>query len=57
MSITDNDNPPGIYNLKLKGLKADENGLYKAEDVLGRFNESIGAYDTLLEEYQQDKAA
>ena len=57
MTITDNDNPPGIYNLKLKGLDADENGLYKVEDILGRFNEAIGAYDTMVDEYQQDKAA
>ena len=57
MSGLSEENPPAIYNLRLKGLSADENGLYKAEDVLGRFTEAIGTYDSLLEEYELDKAA
>ncbi len=57
MSGLSEEDPPAIYNLKLKGLVADENGLYKEEDVMGRFTEAIGAYDSLLEEYALDKAA
>lgn len=48
---------PGIYNLKLKGLNADSNGLYKAEDVMDRFDKAIGAYDSLIEEYEAKDAA
>ena len=44
MTLLDIDNPPGIYNLKLKGLNSSENGLYKAEDVLKRFDEAILNY-------------
>ncbi len=47
----------GIYSLRLKGINADANGLYKAEDVMGRFDEAIGAYDSLVEEYEAEDAA
>ena len=57
MSLLGEDNPPAIYNLKLQGINSDENGLYKAEDVMGRFKEAIDAYDLLLEEYEAEGAA
>lgn len=57
MSLLGDDNPPGIYSLRLKGLNADENGMYQAEDVMRRFNEAIEAYDELQEDYVQQKAA
>lgn len=57
MSIPGTDNPPGIYSLRLRGLDAEANGLYKAEDVIGRFIEAIEAYDNLVDEYEQDEAA
>jgi hypothetical protein len=57
MSLLDNDNPPGIYRLSLKGLTADANGMYKAEDVLKRFSEAIEAYDIMVEDYEQANAA
>ncbi|MBE5827575.1 MAG: histidine-type phosphatase [Butyrivibrio sp.] len=57
MSLLGEENPPAIYNLKLQGINSDENGLYKAEDVMGRFKESIDAYDLLLEEYEAEGAA
>ena len=57
MSLLSDENPPGIYNLKLKGLNADPNGLYKAEDVMDRFDRAIGAYDSLIEEYEAKDAA
>ena len=50
------DNPPAIYSLRLEGLNADADGLYNAEDVLGRFLDAIGAYDTMTEEYLEDAA-
>ena len=57
MSLLNDDNPPGIYNLKLKGINSDAGGLYKAEDVMERFDKAIGAYDSLLEEYEAEDAA
>lgn len=57
MSLLNDENPPVIYNLKLKGIKADVNGLYKAEDVMDRFDKAIGAYDSLVEEYEAEDAA
>lgn len=56
MSILDDNNPPGIYTLHLNGIKADENGMYKAKDVLDRFNSAIEAYDLMIEEYKEDAA-
>ncbi len=40
-------NAPMVYSLHLKGLKANADGLYNAADVLGRFTESIRAYDAI----------
>ena len=57
MSLLSDDDPPAIYSLKLQGLEADENGLYKAADVMQRLSDAIGRYDELVEEYEQDAAA
>ena len=57
MSLLNDDNPPGIYNLKLKGINSDAGGLYKAEDVMERFDKAIGAYDSLVEKYEAEDAA
>jgi len=52
VEILDEDNPPGIYGIRLNGLEMDENGLYRASDVMGRFKEKIGEYDIIMEEYK-----
>ncbi|MBR1477028.1 MAG: haloacid dehalogenase-like hydrolase [Lachnospiraceae bacterium] len=57
LSLPGNDNPPGIYSIRLKNLTADKNGLYKAEDVLERFGQAIDAYEELYEDYEQKKAS
>jgi phosphoserine phosphatase len=57
MSLLDDNNPPAIYTLQLEGLKANENGMYKAADVLDRFKSAINAYDLMIDEYQQKSAA
>ncbi|MBR3638045.1 MAG: histidine-type phosphatase [Lachnospiraceae bacterium] len=56
-SILGEQNPPAIYSLRLEGLKADEKGMYKLEDVMKRLDEAIGAYDELIINYGQQKAA
>ena len=40
-------NPPKTYQLKLKGLEANVDGLYLLSDVQKRFDEAIAAYDKL----------
>ena len=57
LSLLNDENPPGIYSLKLKGINADANGLYKLEDIIERFEKSIGAYDDMIEGYEAKKAA
>ena len=41
------NNPPMIFQLKLKGLEQNADGLYKLSDLQNRFNEAITAYDNL----------
>jgi glucose-1-phosphatase len=57
ISLLNDENPPGIYSLQLKGINANAGGLYKAEDVIERFDKAIGAYDSLIEEYEAQNAA
>ena len=57
MSLLGDDNPPAVYSLSLKGLNADGNGMYKAEDVMRRLEEAIKAYDNLQENYKLQEAA
>ena len=57
MSLLGSDVPPAIYSLKLKGLNSDENGMYRSEDLMGRLDEAIKAYEKLLEDYELQEAA
>lgn len=57
LSLLDTANPPAIYGLKIKGLTADENGCYKAEDVMKLFEKVIGEYDELTDSYEMLEAA
>lgn len=43
----DLDNPPKIFPLRLKGLQANADGLYRFSDVQARFAEVIAQYDSL----------
>ncbi|MCR5179030.1 MAG: haloacid dehalogenase-like hydrolase [Lachnospiraceae bacterium] len=57
LSLLGDDNPPAVYSLRLKGLNADENGMYEAGDVMKRLEAAIKAYDDLQEKYDQQEAA
>ena len=57
LSLLDEANDPGIYSLKLEGLEADKNGMYKLEDVKQRFSDVISEYDELIDIYEEDEAA
>lgn len=47
IELLDLENPPMVYPLKLKGLTANSDGLYKLSDVQKRFMEAIRAYDAI----------
>ena len=47
LSMLNLQNPPEVYGLQLKGLKANADGLYMAEEVMNRFTQSIQAYDAI----------
>ncbi len=57
LTLLGEDNPPAIYTLSLEGLDADDQGMYKAEDVLERFKEAIDEYDVIVEDYSAEGAA
>ena len=45
------DNPPASFDIRFSGLEPNEDGYYRLEDLLQRFEEAIDAYDEELEEY------
>lgn len=47
MSLLNLDNPPMVLPLKISGLEANADGLYKLADVNARFAEALAAYDAL----------
>ena len=47
MELLDLANPPMIVPLKLKGLEANADGLYRMSDLMGRFEQAIRAYDSI----------
>ena len=51
------DTPPEVFQLKLKGLKANADGLYLFKDVQQRFQQAIDAYDKLPADNKAVKAA
>ena len=51
------DNPPMIYPIRLKGLKANSDGLFQLEDLQARFDKAIRAYDALPQDTPVQKAA
>lgn len=51
------DNPPMIYPIRLKGLKANSDGLYQLKDLQARFDKAIRAYDALPQDAPAQKAA
>lgn len=47
MELLSLENPPQIYPLSFKGLQRNADGLYAMDDVLGRFEEALAAYDAI----------
>lgn len=51
LAMLDLDNPPVAYELSFGGVQANEDGLYTLDNLLARFDEAIGAYDSIAQEY------
>ena len=45
---------PAIFPISLAGLERNPAGLYSEADLLGRFDQVIASYDTLVEEYSDN---
>lgn len=47
LQLLDLDTPPMIFPLKLRHITPNAEGLYRFEEVQGRFNTAISSYDTI----------
>ena len=47
MSLLDLQNPPQIYQLSLKGVQKNADGLYKMADVMAAFENALAAYQAI----------
>ena len=57
MSLLNDGNSPMIFPIALNGLEQNEAGLYKEDDLLGRFDQAISAYDMIVETYSDNVPA
>lgn len=47
IAMLDEKNPPVIYRLSFKGIERNEDGYYRKEDIVKRFEEAINQYNVL----------
>ena len=57
MPLLGRGNSPMIFPITLAGLEQNEAGLYNEDDLLGRFDQAIAAYDTIVETYSDNVPA
>ena len=57
MPLPGQGSSPVIFPVSLEGLEQNEAGLYNEEDLLGRFDQAIAAYDTIVETYSDNVPA
>ena len=50
-SVLTLDSPPAVYGLSFEGMEKNADGLYSYDDLIGRLDKAIGAYDELIAEY------
>ena len=50
------ENPPMSYDVDFTGLERNADGYYRLDDVMGRLQSAIDAYDALVEEYGDENA-
>ncbi len=51
LTLLDADTTPAIFALSFAGLEKNADGLYAYDDLIGRFDKAVGAYDDLKEKY------
>ena len=56
ISLLDLDHTPVVYSISFEGLTQTEKGLYKAEDLMDRFDSAIAEYDNIVSEYYKAAA-
>jgi len=56
ISLLDLEHTPVVYSVSFAGLQQTGNGLYKAEDLMGRFESAIAEYDDIIGEYYKAAA-
>ena len=57
MPLLGQGNSPAIFPISLDGLEQNEAGLYNEDEMLGRFDQAIAAYDTIVETYSDNVQA
>ena len=55
-SILTLDTPPAVYALSFEGMEKNADGLYAYEDVIGRLDQAITAYDDMVAMYEEPLA-
>ena len=45
------DNSPAVYDISIKGIEPNSDGLYTEDDLIARFEFAIDEYDRMVEEY------
>ena len=50
-TMLDLNTPPAIYSLDFNGLEKNSDGLYAYDDIIGRLEKALKAYDDLEKEY------
>ena len=50
------ENPPMSFDVDFSGLERNADGYYRLDDVLGRLQDAIDAYDALVEKYVGEDA-
>ena len=56
LSLLSDENPPKFCQLKIKGLQANEDGLYRLDDFMKQLDKAIDAYDELIRKYEPSAA-
>ena len=57
LSLLNLDHSPVVYPMSFAGLEQVEDGMYRADDLLERFETALSAYDNIVEEYSLAEAA
>lgn len=56
LSLLSDENPPKFCQLKIKGLQANEDGLYRLDDFMKQLDKAIDAYDEMIRKYEPSSA-